>query len=186
MKFVKRVLAMALLLLLAACDQNDAMTETMQKAESGDASAQTIVGSSYWDGRNGLTQDYFQGIHWFRKAAEQGEPYALRMLGNAYDRGAGVTRDYAQAAYWYRKAAEQGDGYGQYWLGAAYYRGEKGFNEPKDMVLAYAWVNLASDGYDKDAESLRDQVELALSPAELAEAQRLSSNWEKGQSIQRE
>lgn len=193
MKFIKLAVAVTLLQLLAACDSSQrALDETTLEAERGDVTAQTFLGRAYLDGDKGIGkglgvgQDYFQSVKWFRKAAEQGDGYALRMLGLAYSRGEGVSRDYAQAAIWFRKAAEQDDHYGKYWLGGAYYKGEKGFNEPQDMVLAYAWLNLASRGYDKDAESLRDKVELALSPTELAEAQRLSSNWQKGQSIQRE
>lgn|SRR5512137_727596 len=191
MKFVKLALAVTLLLLLASCDSSQrVLDETTLKAERGDTTAQVFLGKAYFTGHyaesHGVLQDYAQGVNWFRKAAEQGDAYALRMLGIAYYRGAGVTRDYAQAANWYRKAAEQGDPGAQVWLGSAYYRGEKGFNEPQDLVLAYTWSNLATHGYHEEAESLRDQVEVELSPAELAEAQRLSSRWKSGKGIERE
>jgi hypothetical protein len=193
MKFIQSVPTVVVLSLLTACGPSSAGKETVLKAEGGDASAQTIVGSWHYEGKErlGIYQDYAEGLEWFRKAAEQGEPYALRMIALSYERGDGVSRDYAQAATWFRKAAEQDDSYGQYWLGNAYAEGSggiiyKGFNEPQDLVLAYAWLNVASNGYYDDAEKSRDKVEAKLSPAELAEAQRLSSNWQKGQSIQRE
>ena len=193
MKFVKLALAIALLLLLAACDQSGAAKETIQEAESGDPSAQTTLAGWYYKGneRLGIYQDYAKGLEWFRKAAEQGEPYALRMLGLAYSYGEGVSRDYAQAAIWLRKAAEQGDPYGQSWLGNAYAEGSggiiyKGFNEPQDLVLAYAWLNVGSKGYSEDTAKSRDRVESLLTPAQLAEAQRLSSRWKPGQGIERE
>src|SRR5512137_2440965 len=123
--------------------------------------------------------------------AERGDTTAQVFLGKAYFTGHyaeshGVLQDYAQGVNWYRKAAEQGDPGAQVWLGSAYYRGEKGFNEPQDLVLAYTWSNLATHGYHEEAESLRDQVEVELSPAELAEAQRLSSRWKSGKGIERE
>jgi len=193
MKSIQSVLTVAVLWLLTACGPSSAGKETILKAEGGDASAQTIVGGWHYKGneRLGIYQDYAKGLEWFRKAAEQGEPYALRMIALSYERGDGVSRDYAQAAYWFRKAAEQDDAYGQYWLGNAYAEGPggiiyKGFNEPQDLVLAYAWLNVASNGYYEDAEKSRDRLESSLTPAQLAEAQRLSSGWRKGQSIQRE
>lgn len=198
MKFVKLALAVTLLQLLASCDSSQrALDETTLEAERGDVTAQKFLGRAYLDGNKGIgkglgvEQDYAQAVKWFRKAAEQGEPYALRMLGLAYSYGEGVSRDYAQAAIWLRKAAEQGDPYGQSWLGNAYAEGSggiiyKGFNEPQDLVLAYAWLNVGSKGYSEDTAKSRDRVESLLTPAQLAEAQRLSSRWKPGQGIERE
>ena len=190
-KSIKLALAATLLLLLASCDQGGALRELVLKAEGGDASAQSILGRAYDQGNEhlGVPQDYVQSVNWFRKAAEQGDGYALRMLGIAYSRGEGVSRDYVQSARWFRKAAEQGDSYGQYWLGGAYSGAYNGLNkglDERDVVLGYTWLNIAANGYSEDSAKLRDRVELELTPAQLAEAQRLSSSWRKGQSIQRE
>jgi TPR repeat protein len=45
----------------------------------------------------------------FRKAAEQGDAYALYNLGWAYESGLGVSKDRQQAMAWYSKAAEKGN-----------------------------------------------------------------------------
>ena len=49
-----------------------------------------------------------QGVHWYRKSADQGDVRSQASLGFMYQVGQGVPRDYAQAVAWYRKAADQG------------------------------------------------------------------------------
>ncbi len=48
-------------------------------------------------------------MKWFRKAAEQGDPYGQYDLGTMYERGKGVAKDLFEAMQWYKKAAEQGN-----------------------------------------------------------------------------
>ncbi len=48
---------------------------------------------------------------------------------------------------------------------------------PQDNVLAHMWLNLAAvQGFEKAAE-LRDLLEENMTPAQLAEAQRLDRAW---------
>ena len=150
-------------------------------AEQGDAIAQYFLGRAYQNGE-GVPQDYLQAANWFRKSAEQGNDSAQTTLGRAYRNGEGVPQDYVQAAQWFRKAAEQGADTAQTALGLAYMDGE---GVPQDFVLGYAWLNIAASQFPL-ARSARDTAAERLSPTQLAEAQRLSSNWRKGRSIQRE
>ena len=48
-----------------------------------------------------------KAVHWYRKAAEQGDAHAQTLLGSAYEEGEGITKDATKAVHWYRKAAEQ-------------------------------------------------------------------------------
>ena len=48
-------------------------------------------------------------VHWYRKAAEQGNSDGQAKLGFMYANGRGVMRDFGQAVEWYRKAADQGN-----------------------------------------------------------------------------
>ncbi len=64
-----------------------------------------------------------------------------------------------------------------------YYSGE---GVPTDFVLAYAWYNLAAAGGQNDAVKSREFIEKRLSSIHIAEAQRLGSNWQKGQVLARE
>ena len=91
-----------------------------------------------------------------------------------YATGEGVPKDAVQAVSWYRKAAEQGHASAQGNLGAMYSRGE---GVPKDYVTAYMWRNLAAAQGDEIAKQARDALETPMTPAQIAEAQKLSREW---------
>ncbi|WP_048942598.1 tetratricopeptide repeat protein, partial [Haemophilus influenzae] len=68
----------------------------------------------------GVKQDDFEAVKWYRKAAEQGDANAQAYLGLAYTEGRGVRQDYTEAVKWFRKAAEQGHANAQAILGFSY------------------------------------------------------------------
>lgn len=149
-------------------------------AEQGDSKAQTLLGYLY-DRGEGLPKDVAKAVEWYKKAADKGEAFAQNNLGVKYEHGVGVPRDSVKAVEWYHKAAEQGDTFAQRNLGVMYANGN---GVGRDIVLAYAWLNLAAAGGHENARELRDS--LGLSNEQRAEAERLSSNWEKGQRIVRD
>jgi len=106
--------------------------------------------------------------------AEQGYPLAQATLGLMYTEGEGVAQDYQEAVRWYRLAAEQDHASGQFSLGAMYIAGH---GVPKDYVLAHMWVNLAAAKGIKRAVTARDLLEILMTPAQIAEAQRLAREW---------
>lgn len=110
--------------------------------------------------------------------ANAGDADAQHKLGYAYDKGEGVPQDYAQAAAWYRKAAEQGHAGAQFFLGVAYYL-EQGV--PQDYVESHKWTNLAasraSAENQKEFAEGRDLVAAEMTPAQLAEAEKLAREW---------
>jgi S1-C subfamily serine protease len=55
-----------------------------------------------------------------------------------------------------------------------------------DAVVAYAWANIAAGRLGEIASPSRDQIAALLTPAERAEAERLSTAWKPGQIIVRE
>ncbi len=80
---------------------------------------------------------------------------------------------------WYRKAAKQGYAEAQYILGRMY--GE-GLGVPQDYAHAHMWWNLAASRYppgeDRDkAVKNRDIVAEKMTPAQIAEAQKLAREW---------
>jgi TPR repeat protein len=152
-----------------------------QAAEQGHAGAQYMLGFMYRSGRWG-SQDDVKAAEWYQKAAEQGFAAAQYSLGFMYYRGEGVSPDAVKAVEWYRKAALQGDAGAQYNLGLMYYRGE---GVPEDNVLAHAWFNLSAGSGVRLAVEHRGTVEHRMSPAEIAEAQRLSSSWRLGRNLVR-
>ena len=134
---------------------------------------------SFFGLRAGEPRDYAQAVVWYRKAADQGDAAAQNNLGRMYDHGQGVLQDYAQAVVWLRKAAEQGNALGQVNLGTMY---DHGHGAPQDYVQAHMWYNLAAS-HAEDAATRemavknRDEVAAKMTPAQLAEAQRLASEW---------
>ncbi len=62
----------------------------------------------YYRGR-GTIQNYRQALHWYQKAAEQGDSDAQIILALMYGEGQGIKRNFPQAEYWLKKAAAQGN-----------------------------------------------------------------------------
>jgi len=145
--------------------------------------AQNLIGVWHEAGYAGLPKDAAKAVEWWQKAAAQGHAFAQLSLGQAYRDGKGVPKDRVKAMEWYAKSAAQGFGASQLTLGEEYGNGEGVLT---DSVLAYAWLNLASgNGFDVAGEQ-RDRVARRMTPAEITEAQHLSSNWKKGQILVRE
>ena len=147
-------------------------------AERGDAEAQYNLGAMYFHGQ-GVPQDYAEMVKWYRLAAEQGHAEALLMLAAMYSTGQGVAQDYAESARWYRLAAEQGYAEAQVMLGTSYMLA---LGVPQNYVQSHMWYNLAAarlpPGEDRDmAVRQRDGIAKAMTPAQIAEAQRLAREW---------
>ncbi len=172
-----------------------------KSAEQGHARAQNNLGVMSNRGY-GVPQDYVQAHMWYNLAAA-GSPSvedrdraaknrdivtklmtpaeiaeAQSNLGVMYSNGQGVPQDYAEAAKWYRKSAEQGHASAQINLAFMYGNGQ---GVSHDYVQAHMWYNLAAaslPGEDRDrATKNRDIVAGLLTPAQIAEAQRLAGKW---------
>ena len=118
--------------------------------------------------------DYATELRIIRPLAEQGNALAQYLLANMYYRGDGMPRDYVAAASWYRKAAEQGGEDAQNSLGNMYLNGE---GVPQDYVSAHMWFNLAAAAGYMGAATMRGVVALQMTPAQIAEAQKLAREW---------
>ena len=126
---------------------------------------------------DGVPKDDAEAAKWFRLGADQGLAEAQFALGGMYGNGRGVTQDDVEAARWVRRAADQGLAVAQASQGAKYAMGQ---GLPRDYVLAYMWLNLAAaQPSDKHEEHIvaREGIEGLLTPAQLAEAQRLAFEW---------
>ena len=97
---------------------------------------------------------------------------------NAYQRS-----DFNEAARLYRKEADQGDAEAQYNLGVMYANGK---GVPQDYVRAHLWSNLAAaaslnDSWTvkdrDDAQVNREKIAAKMTPAQIAEAQKLARDW---------
>ena len=137
-----------------------------------------------------------RAIFWYRKAADQGHADAQLNLGLLHFEGRGTALghyksddgtwywkadppDYREAEFWFRKAANQGNAYAQQDLGLMYVQ-EKVVRQ--DDAQAYMWLSLAAANLagkeDRDqAVKNRDIVSAKMTPAQIAEAQKLAREW---------
>jgi len=122
-------------------------------------------------------------------AASKGDKAAFAQLialgnkGNAYAQlhlygmygGDGVPKDDVPSAFWLRKSAEQGNARAQELMGLKYFHGD---GVPKNRVLSYMWANLAAAQGAYHAQQTRETLEDGrMTPAQIAEGQRLSREW---------
>ena len=99
-------------------------------------------------------------------------------LGGLYLNGLGVPQDDEKARQWFEEAAAQGFADAQIALGGLY---AFGHGVPRNYGRAYMWLILAaahSKGIPQnDAADLRDEVARRMTPAQIAEAQKLAQEW---------
>ena len=100
----------------------------------------------------GYSQDYRKGL----AAAERG--------------------DYAAALREWRPLAEQGHVNAQYDLGVMYFEGR---GVPEDFEKAHMWFDIAAERGLRNAAKDRDIVAKLMTPAQIAEAERLAKAWRK-------
>ncbi|MBU4372103.1 MAG: sel1 repeat family protein [Syntrophaceae bacterium] len=155
----------------------DVYTKSLQEfsalAEQGDAAAQFKVGLMYYKGQ-GVRPDYLESLNWFKKAALQGHPLAQFNVGYMNEKGEGTPQDYVEAVKFYRQSAEQGNQLAQHNLGYMY---EKGQGVLADEVQALMWYNLAAVQGETKAKAARDRVTVWMTPAQIAESQRLAREF---------
>ena len=147
-------------------------------AEQGNMFAQNVLGTHYARGI-GVSEDDAEAVQWYLLAAEQGLALAQLNLGVHYTSGEGIPQDDVEATRWFRLAAEQGHLGAQEFLGTMYWIGK---GVPQDYVQSHMWLNLAASrltGEDLEkAVEARDSVAQMMTPAQIAEAQRLAREWE--------
>jgi TPR repeat protein len=83
-----------------------------------------------------------------------------------------------EAVKWYRKAADLGHPHAQFNLGSMYAKGQ---GVPQDYALAYVWFDLAASRFPvserESANRNRDHVASRMTPAQIAEAQKVAREW---------
>ena len=161
------------MLVMPAFSQTTAELERMFLADGdigrlalqGNAEAQFQLGIIYELGR-GVPEDSAEASRWFRMTA---------FLGIEVRRGRGVPQDYAESVKWWRASAEQGLGVSQLELGSSYAEGE---GVLQDYVQAHKWYNLSTVSGKEAAVPFRDHLAKKMTSEQVAEAQRLATEWE--------
>lgn len=84
-----------------------------------------------------------------RRAAEQGELWALFNMGSFYYHGRGVPVNLGEAAKWFARAAQAGEPNAQTQLGLLY---AKGAGVAQDYAAAASWFRAAAEQGQRDAQ----------------------------------
>lgn len=146
-------------------------------AEKGSLEAKFSLGVLYRRGRSlggDIRQDISESAKWFLKAAEQGHSEAQFNLGMLYIEGKGLLQDFIESEKWIRKAAVQGHSEAQFNLGKMYH---KALGLAQDIVMAHMWYNLAAAEEWPGSAKERDAVAENMTPAQIAEAQKMAREW---------
>jgi TPR repeat protein len=152
-------------------------------AEEGVVEAQHDLGVAYLEG-TGVPKDPVAAVKWFQMAAGSGHAPSHYRLGVAYASGSGVAQDIKMAGFFYYLAADQGHREAQFMLSLLYAKGE---GVQQDFMTALKWLDLSLASSEptlidfEEARTLRDKIASQMSPAQIAEAQRLASEWKKKQ-----
>lgn len=166
-------------------DLSEAANWYRKAAEQGHTDAQNSLGSLYQAGQ-GVPKDYVEAVKWYRKAAEMGHATGKNNLAYMYDIGLGVPEDNQLAAKSYREAAELGEVRAMLNLGILYTQGQ---GVEKDYIEAYKWLDLArfltQRSRDRQlkwrSRGALDELRKEMTPPQIAEGQRRSSEWLKAQ-----
>lgn len=150
-----------------------------------DAAAGQLAGiGRHWLILNLPRKDYPIIYGLVERAAQKGAPVAQFSLGVmnypigdlSFDPSAGNLRE---ALIWYRRAADQGDVDSLVVLGTAY---ADGIGVPQDYIEAHKWFNVAASRtkYGDIRSTImkrRDDLASNMTPAQIAEAQKLAREW---------
>ena len=166
-------------------------------ADSGDATAETMLALSYLRGAPGDEaaamrwgfaaaaqgqpvaeyllgtlylegdRDKDQAVHWFQAAAAQGNVKAMHNLAIAYAEGLGVDKDPVQAVTWFVRAAGQGYRDSEFDLAVLY---ERGLGVPQDAAAALKWYLIAAGQGDQPSAARAAFLKTQLGPADVKAA----------------
>lgn len=109
-------------------------------AESGDPTAELLIGLDYLNG-SGVVKNDSAAFQWLSRAASKGQALAEYELGTLYQEGRGVHADPVQAFQWYGSSALRGNRRAMHSLAIAY---AEGIGTSKNLPEAARWFERAA------------------------------------------
>jgi len=94
-------------------------------AEDGDETMQVALAKLYSNGV-GVEKNLEASFYWFKRAAEQKQPFAMYKVAQCYEDGKGIVADIREAVKWYKRAARTGQYQAQSHLSWLYFDGRQG------------------------------------------------------------
>lgn len=131
------------------------------------------LGYAYAEGK-GVPKDEQKALEFYLKSAQKGFAESQFNVGFHYHHGIVVKQSFEEALKWYRKAAKQGFAQAQINLGVMY---ENGAGVPQSDIQAFQWYNIAAASGNELAIEYRDESLKTLDDKEIAEGQRLATEW---------
>lgn len=119
---------------------NSVYPVVLERAKNGEADSQL------WVGMQNLHQKPTEAIHWFQKAAGQGNTQAMIQLAYAYEKGNGINADSKLALKWFEKAAKGKDASAMRELAQRYLQG---WTAEQDYTKAIEWYGKAAEYGDR-------------------------------------
>ena len=156
-----------------------AMEKLQEQAAAGAPESQFELARAYESG-TGAPQNDELAAKWYRAAADQDYPQAENRLGVIYSRGHGVNPDKAEALRWYRKAAKHLLPEACFNVAISYYNGD---GTPENFDLAYAWMLIARDAGDTQAEDALKRMADELHGQVYSGKYKLAALYEKGDEV---
>lgn len=133
----KILITLLFTLILSACATDNEMANSSTSATVLNDEQQ---GVRYLLGR-GVKQNDDKAFYYFKRSAEDENPFAQNELAYLYFSGKGTTRSYVDALYWYQKAADHGLSSAQYNLAVMY---DRGVGTDQNKALAREWYQKAA------------------------------------------
>ena len=122
-----------------------------------------------------MPQNYAEAVKWYRLAADQGNADAQNNLGLMYHLAGGAA-ELRRGREVVSPRRRPGQSPSRSPISAQHVR--QGEGVPQDYVRAHMWFNLsAAQGY-QDAARNRDNIAKRMTPAQIAEAQKLAREWQ--------
>lgn len=128
-------------------DYTKAMELFLQLSKD-NSDAQTYIGRMYCFGE-GVEQNYFEAVKWFKRAAKAGNADAMNRLGCRYMKGEGVCTNLKEAVRWFKLSAQHGHDKAEANLGSIYELGGDGVL--KDIEKAVYFYKSAVSKGNNDA-----------------------------------
>lgn len=125
-----------------------AFSLALERAEGGDAVAQTLLGELLSRGL-GVKQDLAAALDWYGLAASKNNVEAIYALGRSHLEGVGVPQDFVKAADFLERAAKQGHPVAARELAYLLLQGK---GREKNAMLAAAYLRRAAGLGDMDAQ----------------------------------
>ncbi len=166
-----------------------AFDQLIRQAESGDATAQNLLGNYYsnQDAANPHELDPVEAFKWHSRAARGGSVYAQGALADEYLHGRGTDQNTDVGMAWLRIAADRGEPLALYNLGNVYRRP----GAEQDLIQTYRWWTVMMRRIvDGDIKSFPDpaaaipvvrerraQIAERMAAEQIAEAERLAEAW---------